>query len=145
MKTTYDIQWSLTTPERLQDEHYAHLFILVRNERIVYIGNSFRRRLHKYIPATMDAVGMSNGQTQIYLGRVREMIGLRAPKVTEMQQLLAFARKPIYNVHGKLNFEPKNYITLLNSGCSLLPESLRVDRWGVFQSTRPASEGYAVA
>lgn len=145
MKTTYHIQWSQTNLDRLQDEHYAHLFILVRNERIVYIGNSFRRRINKFIPATLDAAGLNSDQTQIYLGRVREMIGLKVPKVTEIQELLTYARKPIYNVHGKLNFEAKSYFTLFNSGCSLLPSSVRADQWGVFQSQRPASDGYAVA
>ncbi len=145
MKTTYNIQWSLTNLDRLEDEHYAHLFMLVRNGRIVYIGNSFRRRIMKYIPATMEAAGLNSGQTQIFLGRVREMIGLNSPKVTEFQELLTYARKPVYNVHGKLDFKPKNYFTLHNFGCNLLPSSLRADQWGVYQSQRPAAEGYAVA
>lgn len=93
----------------------------------------------------MEAANLSNGQTQVFLGRIREMKGLSNTTITSMQELIAFARKPIYNVRGKKSYESTSYFTLNNLGCTLLPESVRADRWGVFQSRRSASEGYAVA
>jgi|GEM_PF-4747247 len=145
METTYHIQWSEADLDRLKEEHYAHLFLLVRNGRIVYVGNSFRRKIHKFIPATIEAAGLANGQTQVFLGRIVEMKGLTLTTVTSMQELIAFARKPIYNVRGKKSYESTSYFTLNSTGCTLMPESVRADRWGVFQSRRSAAEGYAVA
>ncbi len=145
MKKTYNIQWSQTNLDRLKDEHYAHLFMLVHNGRIVYIGNSLHRCIMEFIPATIEAAGLNSGQTDIFLGRVREMNGLKFPEVNEIQELLAYARKPFYNVRGKMDLQSKNYLALNNFGCSLLPSTLKSNRWGVYQSQRPASEGYAVA
>jgi len=145
MKKLFNIQWAATSVDHLAEEHYAHLFMLVRNGRIVYIGNCFRRNLRQLVASTVQAVTVDSSPVEIYLGRVVEFSRVTSDDIDQIHGMLVFARKPMYNIKGKRNFKLSHEILLRISGCDLFPEAIRADNWGVFLSQRAAEGIYAIA
>ena len=145
MSKSFHIQWVEANPSQLANEYYAQFFLLVRNGRIAYIGNSYHRQISELIPATMKASGLNPGNTKIYLGRVVEFAGLSDEDVKEIQQLLVYARKPLFNVAGKHNYVANGNLHIHNSGAPLFPRTIKGNSYGVFLSQRLAEGVYAVA
>lgn len=145
MMKSFHIQWVETDPTYLADEHYAQFFLLVRNGRIVYIGDSFHRSLQELIPATLRAAGLNENSTQIFLGRIVEFSGLKNQDVNEIHRLLVYARKPLYNLNGKHDFKAENTLVVHNSGSGIFPLSIKANDDGVFLSQKLAARVNAVA
>lgn len=144
MRTT-NIQWKRTLPEALNQERYAHFFLLVRNHRVIFIGQCFRKPLEDFIPFALNGLGIEGGNVELWLGRIKDVGSgrLEAQLIKDLENLLVYSRKPVMNKEYKLSYKGQSKLRILNSGCSLLNVEIRAENNMVFRSLRMALEGYS--
>ncbi len=137
--STFNVQWSSSQLDHLNEERYAHFYALVHRGEVLYIGSGFRGELQAIIPASISRLGIDHLTPTVFLGRLREVGSgqINEASVSAILDLLVFARKPRYNATGKYVYHGAMDLQLGNAGCDPIPGKLRVENKLVFVS-RPS-------